>query len=52
VITPRESALQHWYAGNGSENEGDSAMELAIVIVVVIVAGAMIPGNPEIHFFH
>jgi hypothetical protein len=38
--------------GIGWENGGDSAMELAIVIVLVIVAGAMIPGNPEIHFFH
>src|ERR1700722_12465300 len=28
------------------------AMELAIVIVVVVVAGAMIPGNPQIRFFH
>jgi hypothetical protein len=26
-------------------------MELAIVIVVLVVAGAMIPGNPKIHFF-
>jgi len=26
-------------------------MELAIVIVVVVVAGAMIPGNPKIRFF-
>jgi hypothetical protein len=28
------------------------AMELAIVIVVVVVAASMIPGNPEIRFFH
>jgi hypothetical protein len=26
-------------------------MELLIVIVVLIVAGAMIPGNPEIQFY-
>jgi len=26
-------------------------MELVIVIVVLVVAGAMIPGNPKIHFF-
>jgi len=26
-------------------------MELAVVIVVVVVASAMIPGNPKIHFF-
>jgi len=26
-------------------------MELAIVIVVVVIAGAMIPGNPKILFF-
>jgi len=26
-------------------------MELAIMIVVVVVAGAMIPGNPKIRFF-
>jgi len=26
-------------------------MELVIVIVVVVVAGAMIPGNPKILFF-
>jgi len=26
-------------------------MELAVVIVVVIVAGAMIPGNTKIRFF-
>jgi hypothetical protein len=26
-------------------------MELAIVIVALIVAGAMIPGNPKIRFF-
>jgi len=26
-------------------------MELAIVIVVLIVAAAMIPGNPKIRFF-
>jgi hypothetical protein len=26
-------------------------MELAVVIVVVVVAGAMIPGNPKIRFF-
>jgi len=26
-------------------------MELAVVIVVLVVAGAMIPGNPAIHFF-
>jgi hypothetical protein len=26
-------------------------MELAIVIVVLVVAGAMIPGNPKIRFF-
>jgi len=26
-------------------------MELVIVIVVVVVAGAMIPGNAEIHFY-
>jgi len=26
-------------------------MELAIVIVVLVVAGAMIPGSPKIRFF-
>jgi len=26
-------------------------MELAVVIVVVLIAGAMIPGNPKIVFF-
>jgi len=26
-------------------------MELAIVIVVVVFAGAMIPGNSKIHFY-
>jgi len=26
-------------------------MELAVVIVVLVVAGAMIPGNAEIRFF-
>jgi len=26
-------------------------MELVVVIVVVVVAGAMIPGNPRIYFF-
>jgi len=26
-------------------------MELVIVIVIVVVAGAMIPGNPKILFF-
>jgi len=26
-------------------------MELVIVIVVTLVAGAMIPGNPKIRFF-
>jgi len=26
-------------------------MELAVVIVVVVVAGAMIPGNAKIRFF-
>jgi len=26
-------------------------MELVIVIVVLVVAGAMIPGNPKICFF-
>jgi len=26
-------------------------MELVIVIVVVVIAGAMIPGNPKILFF-
>jgi len=26
-------------------------MELAVVIVVLVVAGAMIPGNPKILFF-
>jgi len=26
-------------------------MELAVVIVVVVVASAMIPGNPKIRFF-
>jgi hypothetical protein len=26
-------------------------MELAVVIVVVVVAGALIPGSPKIHFF-
>jgi len=26
-------------------------MELAVVIVVVVVASAMIPGNPKIQFF-
>jgi hypothetical protein len=33
----------------GQHREGK--MELVIVIVVLVVAGAMIPGNPEIHFF-
>jgi hypothetical protein len=33
----------------GLPGEGD--MELAVVIVVLVVASAMIPGNPEIHFF-
>jgi len=31
--------------------DGESDMELAVVIVVLVVAGAMIPGNPKIHFF-
>jgi len=26
-------------------------MELVVVIVVLVVAGAMIPGNPKIRFF-
>jgi len=26
-------------------------MELVIVIVVLVVAGAMIPGNPKVRFF-
>jgi len=26
-------------------------MELAVLIVVVVVAGAMIPGNPKVRFF-
>jgi len=26
-------------------------VELVVVIVVVVVAGAMIPGNPKIRFF-
>jgi len=26
-------------------------MELAVVILVLVVAGAMIPGNPKIRFF-
>jgi len=26
-------------------------MELAVVIVAVVIAGAMIPGNPKIRFF-
>jgi len=26
-------------------------MELVIVIVLLVVAGAMIPGNPKIRFF-
>jgi len=26
-------------------------MELALVIVVVVVAGALIPGNPKIRFY-
>ena len=30
---------------------GEDNMEFAVVIVVLVVAGAMIPGNPEIHFF-
>jgi hypothetical protein len=30
---------------------GEGNMEFAVVIVVLVVAGAMIPGNPEIHFF-
>jgi hypothetical protein len=30
---------------------GEDNMELAVVIVVLVVAGAMIPGNPKIHFF-
>ena len=33
----------------GQSREGN--MELAIVIVVVVVAGAMIPGNPGVRFF-
>ncbi len=27
------------------------SMELAVVIVVVVVASAMIPGNPKIRFY-
>jgi hypothetical protein len=30
---------------------GEGKLELAIVIVVVVVAGAMIPGNSKIRFF-
>jgi hypothetical protein len=30
---------------------GEGKMELVIVIVVLVVAGAMIPGNPKIRFF-
>jgi hypothetical protein len=30
---------------------GEGKMELAVVIVVLVVAGAMIPGNPKIHFY-
>jgi hypothetical protein len=26
-------------------------MELGVVIVVLLIAGAMIPGNPKIRFF-
>jgi hypothetical protein len=37
----------YWIA----KEEGEGTMELVIVIVVVMVAGAMIPGNPEIHFY-
>jgi hypothetical protein len=33
----------------GQHREGK--MELVVMIVVLVVAGAMIPGNPEIHFF-
>jgi hypothetical protein len=29
----------------------EGKMELAVVIVVLVVAGAMIPGNPKIRFF-
>jgi hypothetical protein len=29
----------------------EGAMELVVVIVVLVVAGAMIPGNPDIHFY-
>jgi hypothetical protein len=29
----------------------EAKMELVIVIVVTLVAGAMIPGNPKIRFF-
>jgi hypothetical protein len=31
--------------------DGEGSMELAVVILVVVVAGAMIPGNPKIRFF-
>lgn len=37
---------RRWQA---KRSEGD--MELVVVIVVLVVAGAMIPGNPEILFF-
>jgi hypothetical protein len=30
---------------------GEGKMELVVVIVVLVVAGAMIPGNPKIRFF-
>jgi len=26
-------------------------MELAVVVVVLLVAGAVIPGDPKIHFY-
>jgi hypothetical protein len=36
----------------GENYAGEGAMELAFVIVVVVIAGAMIPGNPQIRYFH
>jgi hypothetical protein len=37
--------------GAACEASSEVKMELVVVIVVLIVAGAMIPGNPEILFF-
>jgi len=33
------------------EAHREGNMELAFVIVVVVVAGAMIPGNPKVQFY-